>query len=163
MIWRGEDVFPRPGGSEAVREGPKRSGQLGSPLRRLWGPSWAVRRSTWVIRHLKGPRAAQGLAGAFLGMWKFPRILLDNPPRILYNSSMNNNEAYALARSIIARPSNAEAVAAYARCAKLSPQPGDAEKEQTLILAIVGELTAHLGDVTMPHTVVNECLWAAVN
>ena len=76
---------------------------------------------------------------------------------------MFNNEAYALAQEIIARPANAEAVAAYERGAKLRSEPGDTDKEQTLILAIVGELTARLGEVSMPHTVVNECLWAAVN
>ena len=76
---------------------------------------------------------------------------------------MFNIEAYNLAQEIIARPENAEALAAYSRCAKLHPGPGDVTAERVLISAIVGELNARLGRVNMAHTIVNECLWAAVS
>ena len=75
-----------------------------------------------------------------------------------------NMEAYRIAKEIVARQSNADAVKAYARVAWTMPEDGDVEAGNALIGAIVGEMLYRMGTIEgfeTPEDIVRHCLRSA--
>ena len=69
-------------------------------------------------------------------------------------------EACAIAKSIITRPTNSEALESATRVAYTMPEPGDIEAKWALIGAVKGEMIERLGEIDRLDDIIDETLWA---